>query len=154
MSNDSSRLWRILLSFTGISVIGFLMWELSGVLALPLVVILLISTRVLPPQYAFAVDAVLVAALVGETVTSTQAIGLAFGLGALIGAESIRNDHFDVRTVIGFLTIFVVASGAVVSFLESSGFALVALVVAVTTAVSAYGLHRYELVTLDLLTET
>lgn len=106
---------------------------------------------VLPAPGLVAAGALLVAALV--PVTAVTVAGVAVGFVVVLGA-ALRTDEGagDRHAVAGFLAaavlLGVVAAGAYVGAMDTG---LAALAVVVTGATVAYGIHRYERVTMGLV---
>ncbi|ELZ77952.1 hypothetical protein C455_09723 [Haloferax larsenii JCM 13917] len=152
-SRPPSRSWAVV-ALAGALLVGVTTWSSVGLLAIPLVGSILAAMWFLPLPYALGTAFVVAAAAVGNDAGSRQVVGVTLGLATLVGAASLREGTFDGRTVAGYLALTAGVSAVVVVALASASFEAVAFGTTLGLGLAAYGLHRYELVALDLLPDS
>ncbi|ELZ82775.1 hypothetical protein C453_16858 [Haloferax elongans ATCC BAA-1513] len=148
-----SRSW-VVVALAGVLLIGLTTWPSVGFLTVPLVGGILAAMWYLPLPYALSTAVVVAVVAVGNDASSVQAVGVTLGLATLVGAASLREGTFDGRTVAGYLALTAGVCVAVVVALAAASFEAVAFGTTLGLALAAYGLHRYELVALDLLPDS
>lgn len=145
--NDEGFGWRrLLLRFGTVGVLASILWLVSGVEALVLIPIVAGIWIVAPTMYAFASGQLLVAVLVAPVVESPL---VAVSFGVLFVASFVSDWPFS--TAVSGTVVFGLAWVGLGSARLVDPLWMGAVVMLFAFGLLAYGLHRFELVSLGLV---